>query len=189
MIYGFAEGPWQGKRFCAELTRQGFKTTEDPTKADIVIAHSGGCFMLPEPNGHQLTVLMNPPYWPGKPLTLSAVQSLWWNAETFAKEGAFGFWLKKVCWNTWYIFRYPTKSRWIIRHAHKRELHQAINQRRTLIIRSNQDNWLAPNASNVIAEHADFTYRELPGIHDDCWLHPAPYIEVLKSVYDTGRAH
>jgi hypothetical protein len=185
MIYGFAEGPWQGKRFCAELVKQGFRMVDDPREADLVIAHSGGCFLLPRPKAGQLTVLMNPPYWPGKPLIISSLQSLWWNAESFAKRGAFSFWLKKVFWNTWYIFRYPAKSRWIVRHARRDSLRLAISQRRTAIVRSNNDVWLTPDAVRTIGEHADFTYRELPGIHDDCWLHPLPYIEVIKSIYDT----
>jgi hypothetical protein len=189
VIYGFAEGPWHGRRFRRELADQGLKTTDQPEQADIILGHSGGCYLLPPANPDQLVVLINPPYWPGKLLVISALQSLWWNAETYTKENSYTFWAQKTFWNVVYTLAHLRKSIYIAKEAWQHGLQTALRSRRTLIIRSSHDPWLAPNAKQLLQQYADFQYKELKGVHDDCWLHPSPYVEVIKSVYDTGRAH
>jgi hypothetical protein len=184
ILYGLAEGPWHGKRFRQALDACGFESTNQAETADIIVAHSGGCFYLPPAKSGQLTVLINPPYWPGKPLLLSVWQTLWWPLRYYARPDSLAFWFKKTAWNGIYMLTRPHKAFWIAKHARQRQFYVALRQRRVVIIRSSRDPWLMPDASNLLKKHADFDYKPVPGEHDDCWLTPGPHIEVIKSVYD-----
>jgi hypothetical protein len=189
IIYGFAEGAWHGKLFRNELIKHGLVSTNEVSGADIIVAHSGGCFYLPDAKKGQLIVLINPPYWPGRSLFVSAWQTLWWNLEAYTKVKSASFWVKKTIWNVIYMFGSLRKTFWIARNARYRDFYLAIKKHETLIIRSSMDTWLTPQAPELISPHAKFEYREVRGHHDDCWLYPHRYVEVIKSVYDTRRSH
>lgn len=47
LIPGFTEGKWHTKRFKRALVRRGYHFVLQADHADIVIAHSGGCYEIP----------------------------------------------------------------------------------------------------------------------------------------------
>ena len=186
IIYGFAEGPWQGRLFRRQLGKYGWVTIDEVENADIVIAHSGGCFYLPEPRKDQLTVLINPPYWPDKSLLRSGLESAWHNFAVLLKaEVPTGFWLKKTAWNAFYVIVGIRKTLLIAVNARRRKFYLALKQCEVLLIRSEHDPWLSPDTPQLLRGKARIIWRKAPGWHDHCWLYPDKYVEMIKSVYES----
>lgn len=185
IIYGFAEGPWHGRLFRQELVKAGFEPVDNTDNADIIIAHSGGCFYLPEPPKEKLTVLINPPYWPGKPLIKSAFQNAWHNFAVLGQNNLpTSFWLKKTAWNAIYLLMSFRKTVLIALNARRRNFYMALKKRRTLLVRSEHDVWLAPEANRLLKPYVKVEFYQVPGWHDHCWLEPKSYVKVIQSVYD-----
>src|SRR5690349_1106305 len=105
IIYGWSEGPWHGKKLRQEISNAGFEIIKQPEKADIIIAHSGGCFMLPQQSRAHLVLLVGLPYWPGK----HPVRSL---RQKIKDETKNGWWLKKTYFNAYYFLTRP--RRWFM---------------------------------------------------------------------------
>jgi hypothetical protein len=181
LIYGFATGRWHGKLFKKTLQGYGFSIEPDARKASIIVAHSAGCFYLPPANKSQLIVMINPPYWPGKSDRKSMSRNIRQAATRRIAIYPTGYWLQKTIWNIFYLLINIPKAVSIARTTKDHELSDTLEHRRVVIIRNQNDLWLTPDIPKLLGK-TEFRYYELPGHHDDCWLNPSPYIEVLKSI-------
>jgi len=63
ILYGIFEGSWHGKRLRLALSNQGFGISDNSSEADIIIAHSGGCLLIPTDAKARLILLVGLPYW------------------------------------------------------------------------------------------------------------------------------
>lgn len=181
IMYGIGEGRWHGKRLRKALTSAGFRLISKAEEADIIVSHSGGCFFLPRTPPDQMIVLINPPFWPGKPLIVSVFQKIWWDFKAFARRGKVLGWLFKTAWNTVHLVRYLGVSLTISLKARKRNFYTSLHQDYVVIIRNDQDAWCTPDIQKVLEPHRIFPVHTLPGQHDDCWADPGPYVEVIQS--------
>lgn len=186
ILYGIGEGDYHGRAFVRELERNGYEVIRDASKADIVVTHSGGCFFLPKPRREQKFILINPPYWPHKPLVLSMFQKVWLDFVDFAKDGKIPQWLIKTVINIAHIIRYLTKSVTISYQAQRRRFYLALGDRESIIIRSDRDTFLAPHAGTLLDQkvHRKIPIHTVPGQHDTCWRDPQPYIEIIRRYSD-----
>jgi hypothetical protein len=50
IIYGLNEGAAMGRKLVRALKEAGFTITDDSAGADIILAHSGGCYLVPPTN-------------------------------------------------------------------------------------------------------------------------------------------
>jgi hypothetical protein len=148
--------------------------------ADIVIAHSAGCFYLPSTGREQLTVLIGPPYWPGKSPVPHFVRKVWRDFRYYYRQRQTIPWLHKSLYNSLYILGGLRKAIAIAQHANRHDFYLALQQKRVLIIRNEHDDFLTPDAPQLLAEHAHFSFRTAPGEHDDCWLHPDRYLDAIE---------
>src|SRR5688572_18120710 len=89
IIYGWAEGHWHGHRLRKELKAAGLEYSHDPANADVIIAHSGGCYMLPDNSQANLVMLVGFPYYAGPhPIKFlpkkikDEFKDLWWLRKT-----------------------------------------------------------------------------------------------------------
>ncbi|HSH55994.1 MAG TPA: hypothetical protein VK983_04170 [Candidatus Limnocylindrales bacterium] len=185
--YGIGEGDWHGRRFKKALKRAGFKVTLDALRVDIIVSHSGGCFFLPQAPKEQMIVLINPPYWPGKPLALSAFQKIWWDYKAFAARGKRLGWYFKTMWNCVHLVRYLGKSWTISLSARKHNFHEALHHDTVVIIRNDQDAWCTPHIQEQLHPGKTFHMHRMPGQHDDCWANPEPYVQVIQSEVTQDR--
>jgi hypothetical protein len=181
MIYGFGEDDWNGRAFVAALRKAGYKVIKDAAKADIVIAHSAGVFYLPDTGREQLTVLIGPPFWPGRSMFVCFLIKAWRDFWYHRSHGLTRVWFRKTLHNTLYILGGLRKAIAIARYAHRQNFYLALQQKRVLIIRNEHDAFLTPDADKILSKHADFKFRTVPDEHDDCWLHPERYIDLLQS--------
>lgn len=181
LIYGFGEDDWNGRAFVAALQKDGFKIIKDAAKADIVIAHSAGCFYLPDTGPKQLTVLIGPPYWPGRSIIFCFLRKAIDDFRYYRRQHLTRAWFVKTRHNTLYILGGLRKAWAIYRNARQYKFFMMLHNKRVLIIRNENDQFLTPEAPELLGKYANFHFKTVSGEHDDCWLHPELYINLIQS--------
>jgi hypothetical protein len=182
IVYGFTEGKWHGKRLRSALAQHDFTVVSKTRDADIVIAHSGGCYNVPpELRPEQLLMLIAPPYWPGRALLLRsqsmAVQML--RAIRPGNEPVNQ--ANKVLHNILFLFWHASKNLTIVRRARRYNLEKDLPHPNPILVPKKHDPWLTPNFRDLQRFNEHLRLIELPGDHDDIWLHPEPYINLIES--------
>jgi len=180
LIYGFGEGPWHGKQFTKRLTSADFTVVTDTAAADIVIAHSAGVFYVPELHRHQVVMLINPSYWPGKHTPIQMAQKIGLDIIYNGLRHPL-YLLQKTAHNIFYICRDFPRTREIIRRSKNFELAKAVTHHKTIVVRNHADTWLTPNLQKLQTAFPTLRIHHVPGEHDDCWLHPDRYVDLLQS--------
>ena len=114
IIYGWAEGPWQSKKFIKELKGAGFAIEENPIEADVLFAHSAGCYLIPPTIKARLLVLDGLPYWPGRSMASGVVHKLISELRYLRRNRGLTWWLNKIAHNGWYIISRPQKTYYLL---------------------------------------------------------------------------
>jgi hypothetical protein len=182
IIDGFAEGKWHHKLLRKELEHAGFATADSTETADIIMAHSAGCFFLPVSSKPQLIILIGPPYWPGRPLIVSMFKKIYLDFIYRLRERKLGYWLIKTFWNTVYIFGDLQHVIHVGRFARKRDLLDRLKNKEVVLIRNEDDAWCTPDLKNIPFKNKSVEFYALPGEHDDCWVNPQPYAKILTTL-------
>jgi hypothetical protein len=63
IIYGWTGGSWSTRQFRGELQKAGFKVISNREKANIIIAHSAGCYRVPNKASAQFILLIHRFMW------------------------------------------------------------------------------------------------------------------------------
>ncbi len=180
IVYGWSEGPWQSKRFRKQLSNSGFVITKDPTAADIVVAHSLGCYLVPHHIKARLIVLIGPGFWPDKSLFRAVTENMKVGMSQHHREGEIKWWLNKLAHNFWYVLTRPTITFLLIKRNAKHDfLPHNIGQRKILLVRNEKDTFLHPNIQELLPKTRPYRLIKMPGGHEDCWVNPERYIDLL----------
>jgi hypothetical protein len=177
-IYGWSEGPWQSRRFRHELEARGHKVIKDPSDADVVIGHSSGCYLIPKNTSAKLTILIGPPYWPGQPLMLSVARNIATGFRENNSRRSTSWWVNKTAHNILYIITKPQAS-YNIAKMKPENLPVASVSQKVLLIRPEKDTFTHPNIRDL-NQTKSYKFAEGPGYHENCWLNPAPYIDLIE---------
>lgn len=177
IVPGWSEGKWHFKQFDSHLKGH-FKLTENSQKADIIIAHSSGCYSLPATNTAKLVVLVNPPFWPGKPLINRSFKNVFWQIPKQIKSFGFIFLLKMRLRNILNILSQPWKHIKVWRSLRQTFLKASIANK-TILIRNKDDAFCNQEIEKYLQDFPDIKYIELPGLHEDIWRYPKVYIDLL----------
>jgi hypothetical protein len=178
IIYGLNEGPAMGRELCKSLREAGFTISDNPATADVIFAHSGGCYLIPQQNQAKLIVLAGLPYWPGRPWVIATTLKVWQEARAYNQLGQSGSWALKWLFH----IRYAFNLRAAIRMALNRTLDKPWNSTQPqIIVRNRHDAYCGPDLSEVPFK-GPRTFISLPGEHDDCWENPERYVNLLQSV-------
>ncbi len=176
ILYGWAEGPRHAKLLRSELRAAGFEIRKRASKADAVIAHSGGAMMLPRRLNAQLVLLVGLPYWPGR----HPIQSLPRKVKMeFENPLNMTQWLKKTFYNGLYSLRPRHHYKMSKAFRHKR-YPDASKDCSFIAIRNRHDPFMHPEKTVELAEEKAWSLLSLPGTHDDIWANPRPYIAIIK---------
>lgn len=178
IIHGWAEGPWHSKLFRLCLGTYHYSPAPSAAEADIIIAHSGGCYLLPKTNEHQVVVLIDPPFWPHKALLTRFAQKIYRDFQARSREKHFAYWLEKITLNWFYLVKNTGRSITIVRCAKRNRL-PISNIKNLVIVRNSDDAFLTPQLNDLPENVQYFT---LPGEHDDLWVNPEPYVAILNEV-------
>jgi hypothetical protein len=177
IIHGFCEGPWHEQRLRPALEAAGFVITADPHNADIILAHSGGCFLVPPPRAGQRVIFIGIPYWPGRSLAYGLMQKMWRDLLLHYTEKELRFWAVKTLQNGRYLWQAKTHLN-MLRGRRRRTVWQ--HGANAIVIRHTEDTVCTPELASLPFTNAPRSV-ELPGHHDDCWRIPAAIVDVVQS--------
>lgn len=165
------------------LNKAGFAVTKDPYRADVIIAHSGGCLLVPGNSPAYKIVLIGPVYWPGRSVLGNSIRKNINDFKRHRQDHLTRQWANKLRWNSYYFWNMPRNF------AMLRTLKNSPSwcAQNVTVVRNREDNFCTPDLKSLPFTHkAQFV--ELPGQHDDIWLHPEPYINLLQLAYREGEA-
>jgi hypothetical protein len=171
ILYGACEGQRIARRFIVALEASGFVLTHDPLTADIIFAHSGGCYVVPVRHRAQLILLVGLSGTPG----IANLRKAWLDFRTQHRAGTLKQFATKTFWNALYFWNMP--QNWRMWRGWRRGAQRALTH---VVAIRNRDDRTAP------AELAHFHFDHppalisFPGQHDDCWEHPEPYIHIIQ---------
>ena len=179
LIEGFAGGPRLTKKFRLSLHEAGFRIIKTSSRADVIIAHSAGCYNLPLTSDAQLIMLIGLPYWPGRSIYSRNRRDR--KAAKAYELSHFGrqYFIRKRLLQAYYFLIRP-KYFWLALVWHtKLAFVELLSDKKVIFVRNSDDNYLTPKIKKSLAPLPNIKYFELPGQHDDYYTNPAPYIEIL----------
>ncbi len=179
IIEGFAGGPKHTKLFRKALLEEGFEIIKKPKEADVIIAHSTGCYDLPLLSKAKVFVLIGPPYWPGESLLIRGRRKHKFDKEFILKNYGKRHWRIKKLWAYYYIIAKPHYMWLVLRNKSKLEFLERVESKKLILIRNRQDKYCSPEISKSIETNANVEFYEMPGGHDDYYTNPKPYIDLL----------
>lgn len=178
LSYGFVEGSAHGRKISKLLIKTGLEPANSLATADIIIAHSAGCWLLPDNAHPKLTLYI------GMPLPLTSAQKIWLKTNwlsmksLLAKGNVFKM-LRGALLNVYYGMRHPRRSVSIMKGAKTAE--PTIYPGSTTIFIANQnDPW--PHSGRLFdyIKRENWAFMSLPGSHDNIWHHPDYYVDIIK---------
>lgn len=178
IIYGWAEGPWQAKKIKEALQDKDLGLAKNIRQADVIIAHSSGCYLVPKNIKAKLIILIGLPYWPGRSLASSDAKKLISEIRYHRRNKNTFWWLNKIMHNIWYIFTRPHKSLYIFTRHSASSLPDG-NKYKTILVRPTDDTFCHPEIMKILKPAKSYAFIDINGAHDDCWLNPKPYIDLL----------
>lgn len=181
ILYGFGEGKWHGRELEAALRSAGFAITEAAEKADIIIAHSGGMYVLPKNLTGKIVFLVAPSCGqPERSLLRTQGKKVWLDMTYFLRAGMGMKWLQKSLWNAAHLIGQIPKLRqlWQIHHSHQAGLPTIATT--TIVIEYKNDPWSGYISAEEKAKHPSYTFITMDAPHDDIWLHPAVYVQLMR---------
>jgi hypothetical protein len=179
IIYGVNEGPALGAAFRSACRQAGFRITNDPAKADIVIAHSGGCFIIPAHSRAKLIINIGVTYRPSRPLLISTIMKVWLDMRAHYQQGRLGQWPRKLITNLRYARKLSTFRTMLAGMHAGRPWNDPRHQ---IVVRNRHDAYSHPDICKLQAK-GPRTFISFPGEHDDCWLNPERYVHLIQSLY------
>lgn len=176
IIHGWAEGKGQSRQFVHELAENGFKVINDVNGADIIFAHSSGCYLVPKHNKAKLILLVGLPYWPNRSLATGVIYKLFNEVRYHRRSKGLGWWLNKMLHNGWYILTKPQASYYLLT-KHGLDNLPDNTKRKVLLVRPSDDTLMHPEIKRLLNQGYDCV--EIAGAHDNCWMQPKPYIDLM----------
>lgn len=183
ILYGFGEGRWNGRKLRSALLAANFNVVDSPHGADIVIAHSGGMYALPEVAEDKIVFLIAPSCGqPGKTWLQTQSKKVWLDMRSFIDAGLFVLWLQKSCWNVLYLVQSIPRlpGLWRIHQQHQAGL-PLVNAKTLTVVEFKNDPWSGYLRDEERAKHLRYAFIVMDAAHDDIWLNPERYVELLRN--------
>jgi hypothetical protein len=160
IIFGIAEGNYHAKDFIAACKAAGLLLT-NAQDADILFAHSGGCFVVPQSSKAKIVLIGVSP-WQDINTFKCLVKKL--RTDTPSLMGLF--------WHIWYLFTKPL-------HNYRMLTGKVLPRPDTSVVIWNNDDVYFPSEKANLLESRGYEVRYFEGGHDDIWHNPAKYIELV----------
>ncbi len=179
IIHGWAEGEWQSRQFRQQLHEAGYQLSNDVRQADVIFAHSSGCYLVPVEAKAKVIILVGIPYWPKRWLLTSVITKFINEVTIYRQKRRLDWWINKTIHNVWYIVTRPQASLDVITKHNLTNLPEG-SRHKVLVVRPTGDTFTHPDIKQLLSSHA-FSFITIPGTHDDCWLEPLEYIQLIQS--------
>lgn len=175
--YGWAEGPWHAKRLVRELQARGFTVVGDAASADIIFAHSSGCYQIPKDAKAQVVLLVGLPYGSVYHLVWGLLRKEAIEFNHHRSKHELRWWGNKIMHNGWYLVTKPCVTYDLLTRHKTGNLPSSIG-RRVFLVRPSDDAFMQPGVSVRLAERG-YEFIEIDGSHDSCWVEPRPYVDLI----------
>jgi hypothetical protein len=175
--YGFLGGPLNSRQLRKALRKAGY--TEAPLKqADIIIAHSAGCWLIPEAAGPKLVVYV------GMPLSEAFPHETFKDARQKNIQAFFhNFHLLRGLalgvYSLYYWLAQPVRNREIVRQA-KQAPDVTSPSVNTVFIANRDDPWPHSARLKKYLSDNDWAFLSLTGSHNDIWEYPERYAAIIS---------
>lgn len=171
--YGLAGGNLHSRHFRKAMVEAGFQHVAKD-EADIIIAHSAGCWLIPKNSSPQLVLYV------GMPLANQKPSVTWRKAlKSGYSNNSLRRNLKISSKNTFYSLTQPRRNIRIIRQASNFEP-STFKGARNIFIANHFDPWpQGPKLGSFIDDH-NWAFLNLEGSHDNIWDNPERYVAIIK---------
>lgn len=183
IVDGWSEGPWQSQKMQAALLKSGLNHAQRAEDADVIIAHSLGCYLVPAERQAKIIVLVGVPYWPGKPVAISVLQNTGANLAASWQHRSL-WWLNKLAHNIWYVATRPLDTYHAFTKRRPEFLPIKQPSEHILLLRNRGDTFCHPEVQQFLPPDNGFTYVGIQDRgHEDCWHDPEKYLNLIRSFY------
>lgn len=180
ILYGFSEGPLIALNLINTLERAGFVVIKDVAKADIIIAHSGGCYMLPSNMQAKLVMLNGLPYQSSNNLALSLLRKIRHDFMYFFATKNLTAWIHKTVLNGYYFFRHLLYWSKMLARYKTKNLPTGDNQTKVICVVNEFDAFSTVQSIKQLSQSQGWQYRTAQGQHDDIWHNPDIYVKLIE---------
>lgn len=175
--YGLFSGKAHGKRLHAAMQKAGYEEVLSQMDADIIIAHSAGCWQVTPSSNTKLIIYV------GMPFALERPLKTWYTATSamfkIMPGSADKAWLRYVArHNLGFVFRQPLRNLRIIRSAKKP--HTLPSGIPSILVINQDDVWTHSATLETHVEKHDWDFVGLPGSHNDIWQHPERIVAIIN---------
>ena len=179
IAHGWAGGRWHVRRFVKALKQSGFEERKRVANADVIVAHSTGCYRLKESTNAKLILLIGPPYWPTKSILHRLLKKKSHDTHHRLRNEGILFTINKLLFEIIYVIIKPSYT--FIALKHHRYLHflELIKNKKVVLIRNEEDYFCSPEIEKAVKDYKNIRYLELPGGHDDFMTNPRPYVDLI----------
>ena len=176
--YGFLGGPFTGHKLRRLLRQSGCTPASNLTEADIIIAHSAGCWLVDAGARPRLIMYV------GMPLAQANAKQTFGQANrrniwAIAWHGHFLSGLQIGLCSLYYGLRQPRRNLGIIKMT-KSALPYTSATAQTIFVANQYDPWpQSPRLATYLAGQS-WAFIGLPGSHDNIWEQPERYVEIIN---------
>jgi hypothetical protein len=171
--FGFMEGKGHSRQLRKLLLKAGFQLAP-LTQADIIIAHSAGCALIPKQATPKLVI------YTGMPLILARPKSTWVKVSLpRRKDGSLRHGLIIRVRNSYYTVRHIKRNVGIMRDP--RIAQPVIFPKvQSVFIANRHDPWPKGAELNRLIDEQPWAFLSLPGAHENLWHEPERYIPIIN---------
>jgi len=177
-MQGWAGGKWHTKDFERALAAAGYSIT-GPLHADILVAHSTACYDLPLKTPIIYYFLIDPPYWPGKSIFQRVFAKKMSDSRFVRQKLGWKHLVIKTVWEVIYVLAKPGYTKLALKNNKELTFMSSLADKKVTLIRNEQDNFCSPDIQVALASYPSVNYVTVPGLHDDYYYNPQPYIDLL----------
>lgn len=179
IIYGFLGGPAHGRSLRKKLGKLGLVEAPVIEDADILIAHSAGCWRIPKNTKAKLILLI------GMPLQTDQSAKTFRRANILNSKHSIknhhiltGF--KNALKSGFYGLKQPGRNIKIIKNIRGNLNLPKPAEIKTVFIMNRYDPWTESPELEMIAAQQPYAFICLPGTHGNIWEEPAEYVNIIN---------
>lgn len=171
--YGFMEGHLHGRGLTKGLAKRGFHSS-DLDQADIIIAHSAGCGLIPADSKPSLVVYI------GMPLHMAKPKRQW--AGVTLTSLTKGNPLKDLVTRAKNSYHGVINIRRNIRIMQNPQLGEPalFPGAKAVFIANRYDAWPRGPGLERFVDQKPWAFISLPGTHEDIWENPEKYVDIIE---------
>jgi hypothetical protein len=171
--FGLVGGSLHARKFKRLMRQAGYIYCSSPSEADIVIAHSAGCWLLPAEARPKLLLYVGMPLNQEQPFqTMQAAKHA--TIQTVRRWRRAKIRLK----NTYYMTT-QLRRNLAIRRMAKTAQPTILPTCQTVFIANRLDPWLKTAGLQIYVDEQDWAFINLPGAHGHIWVYPEQYIKLI----------